>query len=95
MLGAAENAQDAEGMLAWFIMDAMEKLIAEGQDNRNADRKLEDRVNEIAKQARELAEDLRRKVTVKELAQETGIPEEEIRDVYRISGYVIEDLEDR
>ncbi len=90
MLGAAENAQDAEGMLAWFIMDAMEKLIAEGQDNRNADR-----VNEIAKQARELAEDLRRKVTVKELAQETGIPEEEIRDVYRISGYVIEDLEDR
>ena len=32
---------------------------------------------------------------VKELAQETGIPEEEIRDVYRISGYVIEDLEDR
>lgn len=95
MLGAAENAQDAEGMLAWFIVDAMEKLIAEGQDNRNADRKLEDRVNEIAKQARELAEDLRRKVTVKELAQETGIPEEEIRDVYRISGYVIEDLEDR
>lgn len=95
MLGAAENAQDAEGMLAWFIMDAMEKLIAEGQDNRNADRKLEDRVNEIAKQARELAEDLRRKVTVKELAQETGMPEEEIRDVYRISGYVIEDLEDR
>ncbi len=34
-------------------------------------------------------------MTVKELAQETGIPEEEIRDVYRISGYVIEDLEDR
>lgn len=68
MLGAAENAQDAEGMLAWFIMDSMEK---------------------------QLAEDLRRKVTVGELAEETGIPEEEIRDVYRLSGYVIEDLEDK
>lgn len=94
MLGAAESVQDAEGMLAWIIMDSMEKLIAEGVTNRSADRKLEDRVNNIADKARELAEDLRRKVTVKELAEETGIPEEEIRDVYRISGYVIEDLED-
>ena len=87
MLGAAENAQDAEGMLAWFIMDSMEKLIA--------DKKLEDKVNHIAKQVKQLAEDLRRKVTVGELAEETGIPEEEIRDVYRLSGYVIEDLEDK
>lgn len=95
LLGAAENAQDAEGMLAWFIMDSMEKLIAEGAENRNADKKLEDKVNHIAELARQLAEDLRRKVTVKELAEETGISEEEIRDVYRLSGYVIEDLEDK
>lgn len=95
MLGAAENAEDAAGMLAWFIMDAMEKLIEEGRENRSADRELEDKVNHIAKLAKELAEDLRRRVTIKELAQETGIPEEEIRDVYRVSGYVIEDLEDK
>ena len=95
MLGAAENAQDAEGMLAWFIMDSMEKLIAEGAENRKADKKLEDKVNHIAKQVKQLAEDLRRKVTVGELAEETRIPEEEIRDVYRLSGYVIEDLEDK
>ena len=95
MLGASENAEDAEGMLAWFIMDAMEKLIAESVESRNSDRQLEDRVNHIAKKAKELAEDMRRKVTIKELAEETGIPEEEIRDVYRVSGYVIEDLEDK
>lgn len=95
MLGAAENAKDAAGMLAWIIMDAMEKLIEEGRENRNADKELEDKVNHIAEQARQLAEDLRRKVTVRELAEETGMPEEEIRDVYRISGYVIEDLEDK
>lgn len=95
MLGAAENAKDAAGMLAWIIMDAMEKLIEEGRENRNADRELEDKVNHIAGQAKQLAEDLRRKVTIKELAEETGMPEVEIRDVYRISGYVIEDLEDK
>lgn len=95
LLGAAENAQDAEGMLAWFIMDSMEKLIAEGAENRNVDKKLEDKVNHIAELARQLAEDLRRKVTIKELAEETGISAEEIRDVYRLSGYVIEDLEDK
>lgn len=93
MLGAAENAKDAEGMLAWLVMDAMEKLIAESAESRSSDKKLEDRVNHIAEKARELAEDMRRKVTIKELSEETGIPEEEIRDVYRISGYVIEDLE--
>ena len=95
MLGASENAEDAEGMLAWLIMDAMEKLIEESVESRSADRKLEDRVNHIAEKARELAEDMRRKVTIKELAEETGIPEEEIRDVYRVSGYVIEELEDK
>ena len=93
MLGAAENAKDAAGMLTWLIMDAMEKLIAEGRENRSADKELEDKVNHIAEQARQLAEDLRRKVTAEELAEETGIPAEEIRDVHRISGYVIEDLE--
>lgn len=95
MLGAAENARNAEGMLAWMIMDAMEKLIAEGRESQNADRELEEKVNHIAKLAKELADDLRRKVTVRELAEESEIPEEEIRDIYRISGYVIEDLEDR
>lgn len=95
MLGAAENAADAEGMLAWIVMEGMEKLIEEVRENKSADRELEDKVNRIADQAKELSEDLRRKVTVKELAQETGMSEEEIRDVYRVSGYVIEDLEDK
>ena len=93
LLGAAENAKEAEGMLAWCVMDAMEKLIAEGAENRNADRELEEKVNRIAEQARELAQDLRRKVTAGELAEETGIPEEEISEIHRLSGYMIEDLE--
>lgn len=95
MLGVAENAQDAEGMLAWCIMDAMEKLITEGVESRNADKELEEKINHIADKARELAQDMRRKVSIQELAEETGISEGEIWDAYRLSGYVIEDLEDK
>lgn len=93
MLGAAENALDAEGMLARMIMDSMEELIEEGRKSFTTDRKLEEKVNQIAKQAGELAAEMRRRVTVRELSEETGIPEEEIQAVYRVSGYAIEDLE--
>ena len=50
-------------------------------------------MNEIALKAKELADEMRRKVTSAELAEETGIPEEEILDVYRMSGYAIEDID--
>lgn len=95
MLGAAENASGAEGMLARMIMDSMEELIEEGRKGFSGDRKLEEKVNHIAELARELSSELRRKVTVRELSEETGIPEDEIRDIYRVSGYAIEDLEDK
>ncbi len=95
MLGAAENAKDAEGMLVRMLMDSMEELIGEGLKSTDIDRKLEKRVNDIAEKARELAEELRRKVTPKELSEETGIFEEEIRAIYRMSGYAIEDIEDK
>lgn len=95
MLGAAENAQDAEGMLARMIMDSMEELIEESRSGFTGDRKLEEKVNHIAKLAGELSAEMRRKVTPGELSEETGIPEEEIRDIYRISGYAIEELEDK
>ncbi len=95
MLGAAEHAREAEGMLVRMIMDSMEELIEENRRVCEADKKIEDRVNDIADKAGELAEDLRRKVTIKELSEETGIPEEEIRDVYRASGYAIEDIDEK
>lgn len=95
LLGAAENARDAEGMLVRMLMDAMEELIEEGQKSSDTDRKLEEKVNHIAEKARELAEEMRRKVTPGELAEETGISEEEIRHVFRMSGYAIEDIEDK
>ena len=93
MLGCQENAADAEAMLVKMIMDSMEEMIQCDMEALQSDQKLADKVNEIAQKAKELADEMRRKVTVAELAEETGIPEEEILDVYRMSGYAIEDID--
>lgn len=93
MLGCLEHAKEAEGMLVKMIMDAMEESIAENLEESDKDKKVLDRVNKVAEKAKELAEDLHRKVTVEELAEETGMSVKAIRDAMRISGYAIEDLE--
>ena len=52
-----------------------------------------ERVNRVAKKAKELAEELQRKVTVSELAENTGLSVKAIEDAMRMSGFAIEDLE--
>lgn len=80
-------------MLIKMIMDAMEEIISENMQETDKDKKVADRVNKVADKARELAQELHRKVTVKELAQETGMTEKYIQDAMRMSGFAIEDLE--
>ena len=43
--------------------------------------------------AKELSEELRREVTVQELAEESGLSEKAIRDAIRMSGYKIEGID--
>lgn len=93
MLGALEHAAEAQGMLGKMIMDAMETFIAENVEEENKDRKLADKVNKVAKKANELAEDLRRKVTVEELVSETGMSRKAIMDAMRISADKIESIQ--
>ena len=92
MLGALENAAEAEGMLMKMVMDAMEDCITENLQETDKDKKVAERVNLVAGKARELAEELHRKVTARELSQETGIELEDIEDAMRMSGFTIEDL---
>ena len=94
MLGSLEHHSEAKGMLAKMIMDAMEDYIAENASNEQADRKVEDKVNKVAEAAKALSEELRRKVTVEELAKETKMSEAKIREAMRMSGFQIEDLTD-
>ncbi|MCM1087007.1 MAG: hypothetical protein NC419_02545 [Muribaculaceae bacterium] len=93
MLGAFEHAREAQGALGRMIMDAMEEAIAENGKEESKDKKLADKVNLVADKANELAEDLHRKVTVDELAQETGMSRKSILDAIQISGDKIESLQ--
>lgn len=93
MLGCLEEPEEVDGMLGKMIMDAMEDYIAENTEAKKADMQVVDKVNQISDQAKELAESLQRKITVEELAQETGIDEEEIREAIKFSGNKIEYFE--
>lgn len=94
MLGAMEHASQAQGMLGKMMMDAMEELIQEQQDRSRADQRMADRINKVSEAAQALSEELHRKVTVEELAGETGLTEKAIRDAIRLSGHKIEYLEE-
>lgn len=92
MLGALEDASEAQGMLARMVMDAMEEYIAQSAEEVRKDRKILDRVNKVARAADELCEELRRKVTVEEVMQESGLSRRTIEDAIRMSGDKIESL---
>ena len=93
MLGSQENANEALGLLAKMIMDAMETFVAENADAKKIDRRVEEKVNQVADKARELSEELRRNVTIQELMEESGLSEKAIRDAIRMSGFKIEGID--
>ncbi len=94
MLGCLEKPSEVQGMLGKLIMDAMEEYIAENGENEKADKKVADKVNKVMEAAKELAETMRRKVTVEELAEESKMSEKSIREAIRFSGNAIEYIED-
>lgn len=93
MLGSQEDPSEVQGMLAHMMMSAMEELVAECTENQISDEKIADKVNRVADKAAELAKELRRKVTVKELMEESGLSEKAILDAIRMSGRKIEDID--
>lgn len=93
MLGCLDNATEAQGMLGKILMDAMEDYIAENAEDEKVDKRIEAKVNKVAEAAREMAQDLGRKVTPEELAEETQMSLKAITDAMRLSGFKIEDLE--
>ena len=93
MLGCLEHAKEAEGMLGKMIMDAMEDYINENMAEEDKDKKVLSKVKKVSRKAKELSEELRRKVTVEELSAETGMSENAIREAMQLSGYTIEEIE--
>lgn len=93
MLGCLEDPEEVDGMLGKMIMDAMEDYITLNSEAKKIDMQVADKVNNVSDQAKELAETLQRKITVEELAEETGMNMEEIEEAIKLSGNKIEFFE--
>ena len=93
MLAPLEGPGEVEGTLGRMIMDAMEDLIAENLDEKAKNKEVEDRVNQVAEKAKELAAALGRKVTAAELAGEGEVDLAQIKEAVRLSGGKIEELD--
>ncbi len=93
MLDAVGEPSEVEGFLYKMMLDAMENIIQDNLQEDASSQKVLKLVQEVADKAKELAEDLRRKVTVKELMDETGWDEDKIRSAIKFSADNIEDLD--
>lgn len=93
MLDAVGEPKEVEAFLYKMMLDAMEKIIQENLTEDAGMQKVLTLVNEVADKAKELSDDLRRKVTVEELMEETGWEEDKIRDAIKFSGDNIEDID--
>lgn len=94
MLDCIESIDEIDGFLAKMIMDAMEEYISDDTDSHQAGEKVLDKVNLVNDKSKEMAEELLRKVTVEELAQEMQLDEEEIREAIRLSANHMEYIEE-
>ncbi len=94
MLDCVEAVDEVEGFLGKMIMDAMQDYIGEDTDNRSIDEQILDKVNLIHDKAKEMAEELLRKVTVAELAKEMEIEEDEIYEAIRLSANQMDYIEE-
>lgn len=93
MLDAVGEPEEVESFLYKLMLDAMEAAVENNLAEDAGEQKVLKLVQEVADKASELAEDLRRKVTVKELMDETGWDEDKIRSAIKFSADNIEDLD--
>lgn len=93
MLDCAENVSAAHGTIASMIMEAMETCIEENVQEKKTGEKMAGKANDVLEKAQELAEELGRKVTVQELADETRMSTAQIREAVRITADNIDYLD--
>ena len=91
-LATLESVDEVEPFVGKLIMDAMDKAIYEDTDIRRQAEELADRVNDIDEKAKKFSDEMKRPVTAMELAEETGMPLEEIIEAMRLTGDQIEGL---
>ncbi|MBO5030423.1 MAG: hypothetical protein J6D08_00820 [Lachnospiraceae bacterium] len=93
MLECVEGIEEVEGFIGKMVMDAMEEFIGDASDNHQIGENVLDKVNDVNDKARELYDSYLRKVTVKEVADEMGISEDEVREAIKFSANNIDYIE--
>lgn len=93
MLECVEGPDEVEGFIIKMIMDAMEESIGNDSDSRRLDENVLNNVNEVNDKAKELYESLLRKVSVKEVADELGITQDQVNEALEFSANRIEYIE--
>lgn len=93
MLGSAENAEQAQGSIASMIMEAMENSIDGNVQEKKTGEKLAATANDVLERAQSLAQELGRKVTMRELSDETGMSIAKIAEAVRITADKIDYLD--
>lgn len=94
MLECVETIDEIDGFLAKMIMDAMEEYIGGDVESKQAGDQVLEKVNLVYEKAKEMSEELLRKVTVAEVAKELEIDEEDVRDAIRFSANQIDYIEE-
>lgn len=90
MMDCVESAKEAEQFLMKLVMDAMEKLIMEHSGDESFGLSILEKINLVNDKAKEMAEELERKVTPLELCAELQMEPEELMEICKISGNAIE-----
>lgn len=94
MLDCVENIDEIDGFVTKMIMDSMEEYIGENSDSKQVDEIVLNKVNDVNDKAKELYDNLLRKVTVKEVADELGATPDEVREAVKFSASNIDYIED-
>lgn len=93
MLGSQESPQEAEEMIIQMVMEAMESLISDDYEAKQGFEEWAEKANMVMEKAKELADELMRKVTIIELSKETGMDIQFIKDVCEVTAGAIEVIE--
>ncbi len=93
LLGTVDSREEAEGLIGKTIMDAMDAAINEDRALKGDIDEMLDSINRVTEEAEKLSGDIKRDVSVKELAENTDLTEEEILRAHELTGYKISGLE--
>ncbi len=86
--------EETEGFLGNYMMKAMERLINEELEKKNDDEEVLKKVNQVADAARELSEELRRKVSPEEICTNyEAITMDDVEAAMQISANLIDTIE--